>query len=270
MEKYTRKTNVLLLKNIAKTFEAGQGKRIPVLQKIDLELELTSEQRKFVVFLGPSGCGKTTLLRIIAGLEEPSGGDITYQGHRPEKGWATVVFQEFSLFPWYTVQENVEFGLRMQGISKAERERMALAYLKEVDLERFAFSYPYELSGGMKQRVALARSLAVKTPLLLMDEPFGSLDMLTREKMYNFMWDIWQQSNVSVILVTHNIEEAVLLGDTIHILSAAPARIVETITSQFTPSDREGRNRALEEMVRELRIKILSYAEPNEVIKNAL
>ena len=253
----------LCLRKISKTFETQKGERVPALRDIDFEMELSAKKRRLIVFLGPSGCGKTTLLRIMAGLEEPSSGEITYRGKKPKRGWTAVVFQEFSLFPWLTVRDNVEFGLRMQGMSQEERHRRSEVYLKKVGLERFADSSPHELSGGMKQRVALARSLAVNAPLILMDEPFRSLDMLTREKMYGFMWEMWEQTDFSAILVTHSVEEAVLLGDTIHILSMAPGRILETIQNQFKPSDRQRRGHDIEDMVRDLKARILSYSDVN-------
>ena len=261
MEANEKKRAGLCIRNLSKKFQTARGASIPVLKNIDIELSLTKEDQKFIVFLGPSGCGKTTLLRIIAGLEEPSEGTITYQGEKPVRGWASVVFQEFSLFPWYSVRKNVEFGLKMKGLGKEERKKKAMSYLKKVGLTDFADAYPHQLSGGMKQRVAVARSLVVETPLLLMDEPFGSLDMITREKMYDFMWDVWNQTEITVIQVTHNVEEAILLGDTIHLLSPAPAQIVVTFESDFQPADRFKRNRDFEEMVRQVKTEILSISK---------
>lgn len=259
----------LCIKNLSKDFGEKQGRHIKVLDAINFNLSLEKGEKKFVVFLGPSGCGKTTLLRIIAGLEEPSGGSINFAGKKTELGWSSMVFQEFSLFPWCTVQENVEFGLKMQGISKRERKEMALTFLKKVGLDGFESAFPYEISGGMKQRVAVARSLVVKTPLLLMDEPFSAVDMITREKMYDFMWDIWTKTDVSIIMVTHNVEEAILLGDIIYLMSPAPSKIVKSINSDFKPADRFTRYRELEEIVRIVKKEIFSAYNKSDNLKTS-
>lgn len=265
MDKEINLKGKLCIKTVSKWFETEESTLIHVLDNINLQISLTKAERKIIVFLGPSGCGKTTLLRIIAGLEEPTRGEISYEGKKPERGWASVVFQEFSLFPWCTVVENVEFGLRIQGIAKKERQEKALSYLKKVGLEQFAIAYPHELSGGMKQRVAVARSIVIETPLMLMDEPFGALDALTREKMYDFIWEVWDQTDLSIILVTHNVEEAVLLGDTIYILSQAPARIIESKDNNLKLSERLMKRHELEESVRSIKEKILSSVNQKEV-----
>jgi len=256
MDNSESKKNGLYINNLSKEFLNKQGKYVKVLEEINFCLSLKKDEKNFVVFLGPSGCGKTTLLRIIAGLEEPSGGTIKFCGEKPMLGWASMVFQEFSLFPWYTVQENVEFGLKMQGVSKKERRKKALTYLEKLGLQGFERAYPYEISGGMKQRVAVARSLIVKTPLLLMDEPFASVDMITREKMYDFIWNLWNKMDVPVIMVTHNVEEAILLGNSIYLMSPPPSRIVKSIESDFNPNDRFKRNLEFEEAVRNVKLEI--------------
>ncbi len=262
----TDETRRLSVRNVSKTFQTAKGNSVHALDNISFDLDVS--RGRIIVFLGPSGCGKTTLLRIIAALEKATSGEVLFDGKKQQRGWASVVFQEFSLFPWLSIRENVEFGLRMEQTPAKERRIEGLEYLRKVGLDQFAESHPNELSGGMKQRVALARSLAVKTPLVLMDEPFGSLDMLTREKMYDFIWETWRNNDLSGILVTHNVDEAVLLGDTIYLLSAAPARIVETIKSPFKPADRFGTNRALDDMIRSVKAKILAAAEATSSIDN--
>lgn len=256
MKQETRTEHCLCVDNISKYFEMEGGRRIGALESISLNIEFTAKNKHFVVFLGPSGCGKTTLLRILAGLETPSGGSITYGGQKVQVGWAAMVFQEFSLFPWLSVRRNVEFGLKMQGISTEERSRIAVAYLREVGLEEFVDLYPHELSGGMKQRVALARSLVLDYPLILMDEPFRSLDMSMLTKIYDFVLDIWEKTPVSIFMVTHSVEEAVFFGDTIIILSAAPAHILETIPNPLTAPERRRRDENFERLVRHIKDKI--------------
>ena len=197
------------------------------LKNINLDIE----ENEFVCFIGPSGCGKTTLLRIIAGLEEPSSGEILIEGQPikgpgPERG---MVFQEYSLFPWRTVLDNVAFGLELKGISKDERHEKARQYLKMVELERFEERYPHELSGGMKQRVAIARALVNDPIAILMDEPFGALDAQTRNIMQSELLRIWEEEKKTVIFVTHSVDEAIYLADRIVIMSARPGKIKDVI-----------------------------------------
>ena len=182
---------------------------------------------EFVCLVGPSGCGKTTLLNVVAGFLEPTNGRVTVNG-KPvaERGEARgMVFQDYAqLFPWRTARRNVEFGLEARGVAPAERRREALRYLAMVKLEGFAEAYPHQLSGGMQQRVAIARALAYNPGLLLMDEPFGALDALTREEVQKILVDVWQETRKTVLYVTHNVAEAVYLADRIVVLSPHPGR----------------------------------------------
>jgi NitT/TauT family transport system ATP-binding protein len=217
---------LLEVKGVFKLFNAN-GNQMEALQNINLEIE----ENEFICFIGPSGCGKTTLLRIIAGLEEPSGGEILLEG-RPIKGPGPergMVFQEYSLFPWRTVLDNVAFGLELKGISKEERHIKARQYLKMVELERFEERYPHELSGGMKQRVAIARALVNDPKALLMDEPFGALDAQTRNIMQSELLRIWEEEKKTIVFVTHSVDEAIYLADRIVIMSARPGKIKDVI-----------------------------------------
>ncbi|MHB8170261.1 MAG: ABC transporter ATP-binding protein [Thermincolia bacterium] len=200
----------------------GSGK----IRALD-EITLTIQERDFACLLGPSGCGKSTLLNIIAGLDIPDQGQVSIDNQKitgagPERG---MVFQEAALFPWLTVKQNVEFGLKIAGMGKKERHDKALYYLQMVHLGRFIDSYPHQLSGGMKQRVAIARALVMDPKILLMDEPFAALDAQTRSILHNELQEIWRKTGKTVIFVTHNVSEAVLLGNHIFVFSSRPGRI---------------------------------------------
>ncbi|NMC11105.1 MAG: ABC transporter ATP-binding protein [Methanothrix sp.] len=217
---------LLEIKGLNKLF-SSDGKEMEALHNINLSIE----ENEFVCFIGPSGCGKTTLLRIIAGLEEPSSGTVTLagdpiKGPGPERG---MVFQEYSLFPWRTVLDNVVFGLELKGVPAAERQAKGRQYLKMVGLERFEARYPHELSGGMKQRVAIARALVNDPRAILMDEPFGALDAQTRNIMQSELLRIWEEKRKTVVFVTHSVDEAIYLADRIVIMSARPGRIKDII-----------------------------------------
>ena len=199
-------------------------------------LNLTINQNEFVCIVGRSGCGKTTLLRMIAGLEAVSIGAIYLNGKRitgpgPER---CVVFQKYTLFPWRTVLNNVAFGLEMQGIKKKQRHAMATYFLDLVGLREYANAYPYELSGGMQQRVAVCRALAADPDVLLMDEPFGALDAQTRNSLQNELIKIWQQDRKTVLFVTHSIREAVYLADRIIIMHSGGGGIHEVIENTLS------------------------------------
>jgi NitT/TauT family transport system ATP-binding protein len=186
---------------------------------------------EFVAILGPSGCGKTTLLNIVAGFLPPSRGEILLNGRRiqgpgPDRG---VVFQSFALFPWKTVLENVAFGLKMRGVPRAERERIARDYIALVGLEGFEHRYPHELSGGMQQRVGVARVLANNPDLMLMDEPFASVDAQTRMTLQEELARIWETRRPTVLFVTHDVEEAVFLANRVVVLTPRPARVRATV-----------------------------------------
>jgi ABC-type nitrate/sulfonate/bicarbonate transport system ATPase subunit len=192
------------------------------------DVSFSVEPAEFLCVVGQSGCGKTTMLNIVAGFLKPTNGSILIGGKAiTGKGLDRgVVFQDFAqLFPWRTAQRNVEFGLEMKGIAKQEREEIALRFLKLVNLEKFARSYPHELSGGMQQRVAIARALAYNPAVLLMDEPFAALDALTREEMQRFLVDVWRETKKTVIYVTHNVAEAVYLADRVIVFSPHPGTV---------------------------------------------
>ncbi|UCE73321.1 MAG: ABC transporter ATP-binding protein [Methanomassiliicoccales archaeon] len=220
------------LKNVSKSFDDLMAVR---------DLSLVVKDEEFVSLLGPSGCGKTTVLRLIAGLEQPTNGEI-YEDGKLVSGPGSdrgMVFQEFALFPWRTVIKNVEFGLEIKGLSKHKRREKALKYIDLVNLEGFEDTYPHELSGGMKQRVGIARALANEPDVLLMDEPFGSLDAQTRNIMQKELLRIWEQTKTTIIFVTHSVDEAVYLSDRIIALTARPASVKKTIpVNLLRPRDR--------------------------------
>ena len=209
--------------DVSLTYDTPSG-QVPGVAGVSFSIEAS----EFLCIVGPSGCGKSTLLNIIAGFLAPSAGEIriggkAVTGHGLDRG---VVFQDFAqLFPWRTALGNVTFGLEMKGIGKAEREQIALEQLKLVKLEKFVRSYPHHLSGGMQQRVAIARALAYNPSVLLMDEPFAALDALTRRNMQEELKALWDDVGFTVLFVTHSIEEAILVGSRILVLSPHPGRV---------------------------------------------
>ena len=208
---------------VFRSYKNSRGSFTPALQNIDLEIE----QGEFVCIDGPSGCGKSTLLHLLAGLDHPTTGEITVDGG-PVKGPGTdriLLFQELGLFPWLTVRQNVEFGLKMAGVSKQERKDRARYFLRMVHLSHFEDHFMHQLSGGMRQRVALARSLALKPKILLMDEPFAALDAQTRDMLHDELERIWKETAPTIVFVTHNVREAVRLGDRVLLMSFRPGRI---------------------------------------------
>src|SRR3954453_8302206 len=203
------------------------GSAVTALDDISLDVE----NQEFSVIVGPSGCGKSSLLRLIAGLIQPTSGAIYLDDEkvtRPGKDRG-MVFQSYTLFHWLTVRQNVEFGPRLANVPSAERTRIARRFLAEVGLESFENAYPKQLSGGMMQRVALARALANDPEILLMDEPFGALDSQTRSLMQELLLKIWEHSHKTVLFITHDIDEAILLGDRVHVMTARPGRIKEMV-----------------------------------------
>lgn len=213
---------MLQINDLYKSFAATRG-TVEALRGINL----TIAKGEFVCLLGASGCGKSTLLRIIAGFERATRGsvkvyDFDVDRPGPDRG---MVFQDYALFPWLTVRENISFGPRHRRISVKDTNKITDRFLEMVGLNSFADRYPHQLSGGMKQRVAIARVLANDTDILLMDEPFGALDALTRSKLQEELIDIWRSTNLSVIFVTHSVEEAVLLADRVIVMSAGPGRV---------------------------------------------
>lgn len=217
----------VLCRDVDKVWAAGTTRAHEALRGIDLEVS----PGEFVVLLGPSGCGKSTLLYLIAGLEQQTGGSVLYFGDpvttpSPDR---SLIFQETSLFPWLSVWENVSFGLQIRGDSTPDRREAAKQALKRVGLSEAAAKRPDELSGGMRQRVAVARALAMRPRVLLMDEPFAALDVQTRQKMQDFLLDVWRDSGASVIFVTHHIDEAVALADRVCVFTSRPGRIKEIV-----------------------------------------
>jgi ABC-type nitrate/sulfonate/bicarbonate transport system ATPase subunit len=216
----------LTMRGVTKCYPIDDGE-IEALARIDLSIDAG----QFVCLIGASGCGKSTLLRILAGFEEPTTGDVSALG-KPIVGPGSdrgMVFQDYALFPWMTVRQNIGFGPRQRHLPRKEVSSIADEFAKLVGLERFADRYPSQLSGGMKQRVAIARVLANKASVLLMDEPFGALDALTREQLQRELLQIWTRSGVTVVFVTHSVEEAVLLADRVLVMSAGPGRIANDI-----------------------------------------
>ncbi|WP_017316371.1 ABC transporter ATP-binding protein [Mastigocladopsis repens] len=202
------------------------------------DINLHIQEGEFVCAVGASGSGKSTLLRLIAGLDTPTAGEILVDGARitgpgSDRG---MVFQSYTLYPWMSVVENVEFGLRLQGVPKAKRGEQAAYYLEVVGLSGFAKALPKELSGGMKQRVAIARALASQPKILLMDEPFGSLDVQTKEAMQHFLLEIWRRTRTTIFMITHDIEEAIFLSQRIYVLSSRPGTIKQELQIQL-PSE---------------------------------
>ena len=216
------------INNINKSFDSKKKENLSVLEDINL----TVEDGEFVCLLGPSGCGKTTLLRLIAGLDQPTSGEIIANGDVVKKpsGDRAVIFQQYSLFPWLTVLENVCFGLEMTNPGNKE-ENLAAAerYLTSVGLLEFKDSYPHELSGGMKQRVAIIRSLLNHSPILLMDEPFSALDMQNRHKLQEQLIGVWKRFDNTIVFVTHDVDEAVYLADKIVLLDKNPGKVREIV-----------------------------------------
>ena len=242
-------TPLLELRNVTKEYIDDNGKSITVLNDIDLSVNYN----EFISVVGPSGCGKSTLLRMIMGLERCTRGDILFKGQSMRGGKVNphmaMVFQSFGLFPWLTVIENVEFGLESMHIPKAQRREKSLSIIQEVGLEGFEDAYPRELSGGMKQRVGIARALVIDPEILLMDEPFSSLDPLTAEALREEVLKVWSNKFTTpdvVIMVTHNVEEAVYLSDRIIILSHRPAKVVKQVDIDI-PRPREKRDKAIYE-----------------------
>ena len=211
------------LRNIGLQYESAENS-LTALQDVSFGVEAA----EFLCVVGQSGCGKTTMLNIVAGFLKPTQGEILISGKAVTgKGLDRgIVFQDFAqLFPWRTAQRNIEFGLEMKGIAKEERAEIALRFLRLVNLEKFARSYPHELSGGMQQRVAIARALAYNPAVLLMDEPFAALDALTREEMQRFLVDVWRETKKTVVYVTHNVAEAVYLADRVIVFSPHPGTV---------------------------------------------
>jgi len=228
-ERFTRlkqRPVVLEVKDLCKSFDTPQG-RVTALNNINFK----THKREFVCVIGPSGCGKSTLIRTLAGLESQTSGQVLVDGNPvkgpgPDRG---MVFQGYTLFPWRTVKKNVMFGLEMAGRSRSAAEEEARQWIDLVGLSKFENSYPHQLSGGMKQRVAIARALANQPRILLMDEPFGALDAQTRAKMQAYLLEIWKNIDITILFITHDLDEAIYLADRILVLKAHPGEVQELI-----------------------------------------
>jgi NitT/TauT family transport system ATP-binding protein len=213
----------LWIQNLSLKYKTSSGERLLALDSIDLRVAAG----EFLCIVGPSGCGKSTLLYLIAGLHEPTSGSVLMDGKKVQ-GTGTdriMIFQEHGLFPWLTVEENIEFGMKMKGIGRAQRQERVREYLKLVHLAKFQKSYIHQLSGGMRQRVAMARALATEPDVLLMDEPFAALDAQTRDLLHDELERIWAKTGRTIVFVTHNVREAVRLGDRVAVLTFRPGRV---------------------------------------------
>ena len=235
----------LQVRDLSKIYE-DNGRAVVALEGVNLEVK----ESEFVMIVGPSGCGKTSLINIIGGLDEASSGEVLLDGKAVSGPGADrgMVFQGYSLFPWLTVQKNVEFGLKMKKVSAAERAEHARKYISLVGLEGFEDALPRQLSGGMKQRVAIARTLANEPEVLLMDEPFGALDAQTRVVMQELLADISRRTGTTILFITHDIDEAVLLGDRIYVMSRRPGTVRDVITVDI-PGERNHNSLVLPEFL---------------------
>jgi len=225
----------IVVDGVSHLYRPARGRAVLALDQVSLQVG----NREFIALLGPSGCGKSTLLYLIGGFLPVETGAIKVDGNAiagpgPDRG---IVFQHFALFPWKTVRGNILYGLERQGMPKAEREKRAMDFIELVGLSGFEDSYPSQLSGGMKQRTAIARTLAFDPKILLMDEPFGALDAQTRELMQGELLRIWQRTPKTVIFVTHDVQEAVYLADRVAVMSARPGRIKTIIDTKFDKAD---------------------------------
>jgi NitT/TauT family transport system ATP-binding protein len=213
----------LSVRDVSLSYATNSGPRLTALKNINLQVQ----PGEFLCIVGPSGCGKSTLLHLIAGLHQQTSGEVLVD-NAPVQGPGTdriLIFQELGLFPWLTVAQNVEFGMRMKGVSKSDRQARVRDYLRLVHLQQFSDSYTHQLSGGMRQRVALARALATEPDVLLMDEPFAALDAQTRDMLHDELERIWAETGRTIIFVTHNVREAVRLGDRVVLLTFRPGQV---------------------------------------------
>ena len=230
----------IAVKNVARSFHSLQGERVDALANVNFEIvdAFSQEGRdigEFRVLLGPSGCGKSTLLRLIAGLDHPDSGEVLVNDHAvnaPGKDRG-MVFQKYTSFPWLNVADNIGYGLRINGVSAEKRKQTVAQLIEAVGLTGFEKAYPETLSGGMQQRVAIARTLALRPSVILMDEPFGALDAQTRSEMQQLLLRVWEETASTILFVTHDVEEAIYLADRIFIMSAHPGTIVEDVQVPF-------------------------------------
>ncbi|HUM15538.1 MAG TPA: ABC transporter ATP-binding protein [Candidatus Nitrosotalea sp.] len=226
----------VVVERVSKTFADRRGRDVVALSQVDFAVE----PQEFVALLGPSGCGKSTLLNIIAGLLPVTSGQVYFEGEaRPGRPTSATVFQEFALFPWRTVRANVEFGLEELGVSGIDRIERTRRYLDMTGLAGFEGKYPHQLSGGMRQRVGIARALAVEPAVLLLDEPFSALDAQTRTLMMDELLAIWERTRQSILYVTHNIQEAVFMADRVIVLSRRPGEVLDVVPIKLGRPRRE-------------------------------
>lgn len=256
---------ILEINKVEKVFQTAAGP-VQALHGINLEIR----KGEFVCLLGASGCGKSTLLRMIAGFEPVTSGTLDIYGTAvtgpgPDRG---MVFQDYALFPWLNVRENIEFGPKHTGLGRKGVKAVSDRFLDMVGLTSFARHYPHQLSGGMKQRVAIARVLANDTDLLLMDEPFGALDALTRTKLQEELLDIWETTRLTVVFVTHSVEEAIMLGDRVLVMSAGPGRIDCDIPIDL-PRPRDVSSAEFNAIRRDITQRLRSNLTPDRILQNA-
>jgi NitT/TauT family transport system ATP-binding protein len=253
----------LVIRGVSKRFQVGDGE-VEALGRIDAAIDGGA----FVCLIGASGCGKSTLLRVVAGFEEPTMGEVLVEG-KPitapgsDRG---MVFQDYALFPWMTVRQNIGFGPRQRQLPRKEVDDIADEFVKLVGLELAANRYPSQLSGGMKQRVAIARVLANNANILLMDEPFGALDALTREQLQRELLQIWARTRVTIIFVTHSVEEAAMLADRVLVMSAGPGRIESDIKVDL-PRPRDVSSPEFNAVRRELARRLTSHMAPARALE---
>jgi ABC-type nitrate/sulfonate/bicarbonate transport system ATPase subunit len=253
----------LVICGVTKRFQVGDGE-VEALGRIDAAIDSGA----FVCLIGASGCGKSTLLRVVAGFEEPTTGEVLVEGKLvtapgSDRG---MVFQDYALFPWMTVRQNIGFGPRQRQLPRKEVDDIADEFVKLVGLERAANRYPGQLSGGMKQRVAIARVLANNANILLMDEPFGALDALTREQLQRELLQIWARTRVTIIFVTHSVEEAALLADRVLVMSAGPGRIESDIKVDL-PRPRDVSSPEFNVLRRGLARRLTSHMAPTRALE---
>jgi NitT/TauT family transport system ATP-binding protein len=258
-ERLRARAVILNVARLDKTFTGARQTPTWALQDINF----STYRREFLCVVGPSGCGKSTLIRILAGLEPPSAGEVLLEG-RPVDGPGSdrgMVFQGYTLFPWLSVKRNVMFGPEVNGLGRVHAEREALKWLQLVGLEKFADAYPHQLSGGMKQRVAIVRALANRPRILLMDEPFGALDAQSRARMQAHLLEIWTKIDITVVFITHDLDEAILLADRILVLSAHPGRVQELIEVPVPRPRRLSQSITAEFLATKARLEELIYSE---------
>jgi NitT/TauT family transport system ATP-binding protein/sulfonate transport system ATP-binding protein len=260
--------SVVHIDGVSKVYPGHGRGDAPVLALDDVTF--TVADREFCSIIGHSGCGKTTLLNLLAGFEAPTAGAVSVDGvpvGRPT--WArAMVFQDYALFPWMTVRQNIGFGPRQRSLPRARVEEIAGEFLRLVGLERFADRYPSQLSGGMKQRVAIARVLANDANVLLMDEPFGALDALTREQLQHELLQIWARTRVTILFVTHSVEEAVLMADRVLVMSAGPGRIENDLTIDL-PRPRDVSSPEFNAVRRDVARRLTSHLAPARTLQPA-